>query len=178
MAHWTTPQRGTWAQAEALVGTVLARFEGVDPVGAADIRRLLELNGLDAPIHTDEDAARAAGYRGIVSPIALLRTWSFPAYREPGEAPDESGAMHPPVAVMSIPAPSGRMFATESSARLIADVHVGDRISATDVLKRVTRKRTRAGDGAFFVVETTYRNQREEVVAIASLTVFRVEDER
>jgi acyl dehydratase len=129
MARWTTPARGTWAQAEAMVGQEIARFEGADPVSAADIRRLLELNGLDAPIHTDEAAARAAGYQGIVSPVALLRTWSFPAYRAPGEPPDESGRMHPPVPVMAIPAPSSQMFAADSNVRYLADFHVGDRIA-------------------------------------------------
>lgn len=172
-----TPRRGSWADAEALVGRVIARVEGADAVSVADIRRHLELVGLDAPIHTDDGAARAHGYRGAVSPVCLMRTWSFPAYQQPGTPLDESGAMHPPIPLTGVPAPGGRMFATESNMRYLADVCAGDRIAATSVLRSVTRKRTRAGAGAFLVVETTYVNQDGATVAIETLTTFRLEEE-
>lgn len=171
------PRRGTWADADALVDQVIARVEGADPVSVADIRRHLELVGLDDAIHTDDAAARSHGFRAAVSPVCLLRTWSFPAYREPGGELDESGGLHPPIPLTSVPAPGGRMFATESSMRYVADVCVGDRIDATSVLRSVTRKRTRAGAGAFLVVETTYANQHGETVAVETLTTFRIEEE-
>jgi acyl dehydratase len=166
-------RRGTWEEAEAMVGQVIGHVSGADPVTAADIRRKLEVIGLDAPIHTDAEAAKVAGYRTIVAPISMLRTWVFPAYWVPGRPLDESGQLYPPSALTNVPAPVDRVFATESSADYLAPVHPGDRISATAVLKSVTRKRTRVGDGAFVVIETTYRNQDDVIVAVESLTTFR-----
>jgi acyl dehydratase len=65
------------------------------------------------------------------------------------------------------------MFATESETEYLEPVYPGDRISAASVLLGITRKRLSIGDGAFFVVETTYTKQTGEAVGVERLTVFR-----
>ena len=164
---------GTWEDAQALVGTVLAEAHGADPVSVADIRRRLEILQLDCPLHDDEDVAREQGYRTIVSPASMLRTWATPAYWSPGDAPTGARALYPPVPATAIPAPGDRMFATQSKTTYLLPVHPGDRISGRAVLKSLERKSIGVGDGAFLVVETEYRNQDGEVVAREELTVFR-----
>jgi 3-methylfumaryl-CoA hydratase len=163
----------TWEEAEALVGTVLAEWEGADAVSLADIRRRLEVVQLDCPLHYDEAVAREAGYDAIVSPAAMLRTWATPAYWAPGDAPTGAQALYAPVPATRIPAPGDRMFATNSKTTHLLSVHPGDRISGTAVLQSLTRKATSVGEGAFMVVATEFRNQRGEVVARDELTVFR-----
>ncbi|MEZ5124455.1 MAG: hypothetical protein R2736_23300 [Solirubrobacterales bacterium] len=81
---------GTWEQAEAMVGEVLAVTTGVDVVTAADIRRKLEVLGVDCPLHTDEDVARAHGRATIVAPASMLRVWAMPAYWAPGSPPPDA----------------------------------------------------------------------------------------
>ena len=62
------------------------------------------------------------------------------------------------------------MFATSSETEYLEPVYPGDRITATSVLAELTRKRLSVGDGAFFLIETTYTKQTGEVVGIERLT--------
>jgi acyl dehydratase len=164
---------GTWEQAEAMVGQTIAHFEGADAVTAADIRRKLEVIGWECPIHTDKAAAREQGYDTIVSPISMTRVWAMPAYWTPGQPRITDEAMTTPIAATSVPGEGDTMIATRVRTEHLQPVHPGDRISATAVLKSVTRKTTRVGKGAFIDVETTYRNQRGEAVAVETVSLFR-----
>ena len=166
---------GTWEEAEACVGRQLARFTGADEVTVGDIRRRLEVLAWDCPLHYDEDVARAHGYRTIVAPTAMLMTWSMPPYWQPGDPRPalDDPVLVPPIPVTKIPAPGEYMFATSSETEYHEPVYPGDRITATAVLSGITRKRLSVGDGAFFVVETTYTKQTGEIVGIERLTVFR-----
>jgi acyl dehydratase len=169
--------QGSWADAEAMVGQTLSRIEGVDPASAADIRRKLEVVGLDCPLHYHETVAQANGYRTIVSPVSMMRTWVTPAYWSPGEPLVADRALFPPIPIAAVPGPGDRMFATGTKFEFLAPVYPGDKLTATAVLKSVTRKSISVGDGAFVVLETTYTNQAEEPVARDELTVFRFHDE-
>jgi acyl dehydratase len=170
--------QGSWADAEAMVGQTLSRIDGIDAVSLADIRRKLEVVGLDCPLHYDEAAAQANGYRTIVSPASMMRTWVTPAYWSPGEPLPTDRALFPPIPIAAVPGPGNRMFATGTKFEFLAPVYPGDRLTATAVLKSVTRKSISVGDGAFVVLETTYTNQDDVVVSRDELTVFRFEDEK
>src|SRR5207302_1606272 len=61
--------------------------DGVDEVSRNDIRRKLEVFCFDCPIHTDDDVARANGYRMACAPRALTPLWAMPAYWAPGDPP-------------------------------------------------------------------------------------------
>ena len=166
---------GTWEDAERCVGRELARYGGADDVTVGDIRRRLEVLAWDCPLHYDEATARRYGYRSIVAPATMLMTWAMPAYWVPGDPRPtlDDGALVPSYPFTRIPAPGEFMFATESETEYLEPVYPGDRISASSVLRSITRKRLSVGDGAFFVVETTYAKQSGEVVGVERLTVFR-----
>jgi acyl dehydratase len=168
-------REGTWEEAESWVGRELAQYQGADEVTVGDIRRRLEVLAWNCPLHYDEDVARQHGYRTIVSPATMLMTWSMPPYWSPGDRRPEldDGALLPSYAFTKIPAPGQFMFATESDTEYVEPVYPGDRITATSVLRSLTRKRLSVGDGAFFLIETTYTKQTGEVVGIERLTVFR-----
>jgi len=164
---------GTWEQAEAMVGEVLAVTTGVDVVTAADIRRKLVALGGDGPRHTDADVARAHGRATIVAPASMLRVWAMPAYWAPGSPPPGAAPFTPPIPASRVPGEGDGFIATGNRVVHHADVHPGDRITSTAVLRSVTRKRTRIGDGAFLEVEMTYTNQHGGVVAVETTTLFR-----
>jgi acyl dehydratase len=175
-----TLAKGTWDEAEAMVGDVIGRLEPADRVSVPDIRRKLEVVALDCPIHYDEDAARAQGYRTIVSPVSMARVWAMPAYWRPGDPPTGAEPMTTPIPATSVPGEGSEMIAVGVRMEYLRPVYPGDTVTATAVLKAVTRKRTRVGKGAFLVVESTYRNQDDEAVATETATVFRfdpVEDQ-
>lgn len=168
-------REGTWEDAERWVGRELAQYRGADDVTVGDIRRRLEVLAWDCPLHYDEAVARTYGYRTVVSPATMLMTWAMPAYWSPGDPRPtlDDGALLPSYAFTKIPAPGDCMFATESETEYLEPVYPGDRISAASVLLGITRKRLSIGDGAFFVVETTYTKQTGEAVGVERLTVFR-----
>jgi acyl dehydratase len=166
---------GTWQETEAAVGTVIAQLEGVDPVSESGIRRRLEVLGWDAPIHYSDEAARAAGFDGIVSPATMVITWVLPAYWTPGDARPQLSDPYllPRFALRQIPAPGDALFGTGCKTRYVQPVYVGDRISGEVVFAGYTRKHLKIGDGAFMVAATRYSNQRGELVALEEITVFR-----
>jgi 3-methylfumaryl-CoA hydratase len=164
---------GTWTQAEAMVGSTIATLTGADAVSVGDIRRKLEVIGWDCPLHTDDAAARRHGYDSIVSPVSMARVWAMPAYWSPGQPTLGTEPMSTPIPATDIPGEGDTMIATGVRTEHLAPIYSGDRISATAVLRSVTRKNTRLGPGAFLVVETTYTNQRGERVAIETVTLLR-----
>jgi acyl dehydratase len=168
-------REGTWEDAQSWVGRELDRYEGADEVTVGGIRRRLEVLAWDCPLHYDEVAARQHGYRTIVAPVTMLMTWAMPAYWSPGDPRPQldDPAYIPSYPFTKIPAPGELMFATASETEYHEPVYPGDRISAASVLVDITRKRLSVGDGAFFVIETTYTKQTGDVVGIERLTVFR-----
>jgi acyl dehydratase len=166
---------GSWDETDAAVGTVIGRLEGVDLVSESGIRHRLEVLGWDEPIHYSDEAARAAGYEGIVSPATMVITWVLPAYWSPGDPRPEPSDPYllPRFALRQIPAPGDALFATSCKTTYLKPVYVGDRISGEVVFAGYTRKRLRIGDGAFMIAETRYSNQRRELVAQEEMTVFR-----
>ncbi len=166
---------GSWEDAESWVGRALGEFTGADEVTLADIRRRCEVLAWDCPLHYDEAVAQAHGYRTVVAPTAMLMTWSIPPYWNPGDPRPQldDPVLIPPLAACRIPAPGEFMLATNSETEYLEPVYPGDRITAAPVLVEMTRKTLSLGDGAFFVVETTYRKQTGEVVGIERTTFFR-----
>lgn len=168
-------KEGTWEEAEKCVGQELARITGADDVTVADIRRRLEILAWDCPLHYDERVARQHGYRTLVAPATMLMPWCVPAYWQPGlprpRMDDPAGVA--PLAVCNIPAPGDVMFASRSETEYFEPVYPGDRITATSTLRELTRKTLTVGNGAFFVVETTYTKQSGEIAGVELMTFFR-----
>jgi acyl dehydratase len=169
---------GTWEDASAMVGQTLARSTGPDPVNEPDIRRKLEVIGWDCPLHYDAGAAREHGYRTVVSPVSMTRVWTIQSYWSPGQPRVGTELMSTPLPATLVPGEGDTLIATKVRLEYFEPVYPNDRITATAVLKSVERKTTRIGPGAFFVVETTYENQRGELVAVEAATLFRFHSAR
>jgi acyl dehydratase len=173
--EWGFPS-GTWDDAEAQVGKEIGSFEGPDEVNKADIRRRLEVFSWDCPIHVDDEVARAHGYEGIVAPASMHMVWALPSYWAPGE-PRHQELQHRFMTtipmVMNVPGEGSGMVDTECEVEYFEPVYPGDEISATSKILSVVRKKTSIGDGAFVVVESTYKKATGEIVAIDRLTLYR-----
>jgi acyl dehydratase len=100
------------------------------------------------PIYTDEAAAQAAGYRSLVAPPTLCTVFVRRV-----ELPD-------------IDLKFGRMrFHAGQRVQPRAPIVAGDFITASSHLKSVYPKTGRSGTMVFIVWETTFRNQKGEIVA-------------
>lgn len=104
--------------------------------------------GESSPIHNDETAAQAAGYRSVVAPPTLCTL-----YVRRVELPD-------------INLKFGRTrFHAGQRIQAKGPIVAGDLLTASSHLKEVYPKTGRSGTMVFIVWETTFRNQNGEVVA-------------
>jgi len=166
---------GTWEEAEALVGKRIGSQIGADKVEEGTIRRRLETIEFDCPLHYDDEVAKKAGYKGIIAPSTMVLTYAMPAYWKPGDPhtkPDDPLKV-PALSIANVPAPGTRTFATDVEIEFFEPMYIGDSISCEDKLLELNYKELRVGKGAFMIQESTYKNQRGEVVAVMRLWVFR-----
>lgn len=157
---------GTWADAENAVGTVVAEIEGADTVERSMVRHYLESLEWDDPGFLDAD--------GVIAPASMYLTFGMAPYWSPGDPPLRENSLAP-LAFGRVPCPGSAMLATEISTEFFEPMREGDRLRSEWVLAKLTRKTLALGDGAFLEFEVTYRNQREQVVAVERTTAFRYE---
>lgn len=150
-------------------------FEGVDEVTRNDIRRKLEVYCFYCPLHYDEEAARAHGYRTIIAPATMAQLWAMPAYWSPGEptiyAPglqEKNGTVR-----FTVPTPFSKGFNSASEVEYYEPLYPGDRLRGTTKLSDITPKRTRLGDGVFMTSETRLTKLTGELVYIQRGTAYR-----
>ncbi len=124
------------------------------------------------PLYLDEEYARSRGFRGLVAPPGTVMTTFAQFFRWPwppgGREPqrhlhyDVKEALGLPVAII-------QGLEIEYGVPL----QVGDRLNITQRLTSVSPwKKTRLGEGHFWTIERTYRNQHGQVVARERLTAF------
>jgi acyl dehydratase len=139
------------------------------PVSATITRREAQryaraVGDLD-PIYFDEEAARAAGYEGLVVPPtfvghAVVEGSTLDDLRGDGMWVDRGRRLRLAV--------SRTMFGGEEW-EFHAPVLVGDHITAERRLGKVEEKDDRSGPFVLIHTETTFTNQRGEVVAVSRL---------
>jgi acyl dehydratase len=119
------------------------------------------------PVYFDEEAARAAGYEGLVAPPTFVSHVTVEGgtvddLREDGLWRDRGGSS--PIRLNV----SRTMFGGEEW-EFRAPVLVGDTITAQRRFGNVEEKDGRSGPFVLLHYETTYTNQRDEVVAVSRL---------
>lgn len=167
---------GSWEETESHLGKEVGTSKGPDAVEKGSIRRWLEPKEFACDIHTDADAAIAAGYDGIVAPASMVFTYGIAPYWQPGDEPaqvdDEPTQIQIPV-IFDVPAPCDKSFATSIEVEFFEPLYVGDKVSCTSKLVDIKHKELKVGKGAFLRQEDTYTKQTGEVVAISWLDIFR-----
>jgi hypothetical protein len=183
MSDFSYAKRDDWAKAwQPLVDAVGRDFSagetttGIDVIERSSVRRYLEPLELDCPLHYDEAAAKAAGYRDIVAPFSgISSTWLDAGQWKPSDPSrypnaDPNWNSPPPglggggAAIPAPPTQSG--IATDIEIEYFEPAVVGDRLTRRGrKLLSVRPRETRVGRGAFVVWETEVVNQRGELVA-------------
>jgi 3-methylfumaryl-CoA hydratase len=150
-------------------------FTGVDEVSRNDIRRKLEVYCFDCPLHYDDAAARAHGYRGVVAPVTLTPLWSMPAYWNPGEPTfyvpgvrEKTGGIR-----TELPAVYPKGVNTATEWEYFEPLYPGDALEGNWRLVDIKPRQTRLGDGIFLTTETTIFKRSGELVAKNRNTGFR-----
>ncbi len=122
------------------------------------ILKYCRLAGITSPIHTDDEAARTAGYRGMVAPISMY------ASMVRGERPD-----------IKLSFGRTQLFAGATIEALVP-VCAGDVVTGVTWLKDVYAKTGRSGTMVFIVWETSFSNQDGEKVAVVRQSYVRRSD--
>lgn len=147
---------------------------GVDEVSRNDIRRKLEVYCFDCPLYTDDDIARAHGYRMAVAPSAMIPLWTMPAYWRPGDPPlfSPGKAQRDGGTNMAVPKVYSSTVNAASEVEYYDSVYPGDRLQSVVKLTDVKERETRLGIGAFLTFETRIERLSGELVALRRNTSF------
>ena len=120
------------------------------------------------PLYWDREVADAIT-GGATAPLSMLSVWFRPHFWAPGR----SGSVKPLQLHFDLKQRLDYPTAIITGNELVfhAPVHLGDRLSACQVLKSVSEpKQTKLGTGRFWVIEMQYRNQRDELVGTDTYT--------
>ncbi len=122
------------------------------------------------PLYFDDEAARRAGYPGIVAPPNYLSSifgWGAgPAEKDLRE----DGTM--PTDVAFIPLPGARLMGGGQELEFVQPVRPGDEITLERRLVDVERREGRSGVLTLLKTEKRYMNQRSELLLICRETII------
>jgi acyl dehydratase len=122
------------------------------------IQRYCNATGISAPIHTDQEAAKTAGYRDLVIPITM-----YPSLAR-RQRPD-----------IKLKFGRRQLFSSQSIEALVP-VCAGDQVGGAIHLKEVYAKTGRSGTMVFMVWETVVTNQWGQRVAVIRDSYVRAEN--
>ena len=132
-------------------------FTSEKPIGRAAFRMYADAIEDPNPLYTNSEAARNVGLPDVTAPPTLL-TDTFRFY---GDAINESG-LPTTLEQQSV----GTPIRAGNSYRFVRRFHPSDVIAATRKVTRVWRKHGRSGPLTFQEIAITYRNHRDELLAI------------
>ena len=131
----------------ALIGRVFERTEP-QPVTAEDIRMFCESIGETNPLFTDEAAASAGPYGGLIAPPSFAVTF-------------RNGRHF----FSHVPRFGKTGFDAGKDVEFVAPIRPGDQIRLASHVKEIYEKTGRSGSMVFVIIRCTLRNQNDEVVA-------------
>ncbi len=133
-------------------------------VDKTSVRMFARAVGYTDPVYYDEEAARAAGYRGLPAPAGYLGTPVHDPNRRAGRTAQLS---------MEPRRPLKRMLNGGTDVEYLADICAGDVLTSTSAVASVEERQGRLGEMLITTTKTTYRNERGETVAIMTGTGIR-----
>lgn len=138
----------------SLIGPIGEEVTTLVELGA--VRRMALAVGDRDPIHFDEAAAMARGYRGIVAPWPLLWLYFFTCTIYEHDFPFGKATVH-----------------GQDDYELHEPMVVGDRITVRTAMVDAKLKHGKSGRLGQVVSERRFTNQRGELCAVLRTTLFR-----
>lgn len=132
---------------------------GTEPVEKGIIKRYTVAVGDPNPLYRDEEYARKTRHGGIIAPP----TFVFDANHRIEAEVGEDGR---PLARVKLPPPLNRIARAGNEYEFHKPARPGDIISARRKITNIFEKEGRTGGLVFVEYETTYTNQKQEVLGI------------
>lgn len=141
-----------------------------DPVNQPMIRRWCEAMGDANPLYHDAQAARAAGFGGIVAPPAMLDVWPMAQYRPGGRTADEN------MDVLQLFDDAGYtgVVATNVEQEYDRYLEEGDAVRSSAIVEDVSdEKRTGLGTGHFVTLRYEFTDQHDRPIGRMTFRVLK-----
>jgi acyl dehydratase len=148
--------------------------EGPDAVNQAMIRHWVEAMGDENPVYTDDEAARANGFPGVIAPPTMLQSWIMRGYKATAALAEDRGAgrrsegASPADELMVVLDEGGftSVVATNCEQEYHRPLVLGDRLSVSSSIESVSpQKQTGLGTGHFVTTLLTFTDQSGATVA-------------
>jgi uncharacterized protein len=155
---------------------------GPDAVNQAMIRHWVEAMGDENPVYTDEEAARAHGFPGVIAPPTMLQSWIMRGYRATAEltAARASGRSSeggsPADELMHVLDEGGftSVVATNCEQQYHRPLVLGDRLSVSSSIESVSpEKHTALGIGHFVTTLLNFTDQNGDPVAAMRFRILK-----
>lgn len=153
MPETLTPEAIIAAGEKIIAAGESSHRAGRDPVNQPMINNWLEAIGDKNPVYVDEDAARAAGFAGIVAPPAMAQVWTMPGLHGQ-RSPDD-----PMNATMGLLDEAGYTSVVGTNCEQTYHRYLvpGEQVTVTSALTDITGpKRTGLGEGWFITFATRW----------------------
>lgn len=143
------------AERRAVSGEVIGRDIGRYCAAVGDLNSL----------YREDEAAKAAGYEGMIAP-PLFYQYAIEGQPVRLDQLRPDGIPESTSSESRVKLPLPRIMAGGVEVEFFEPIRPGDVLTATPKIADIYERHGRTGPMVFQVVETTYRNQRGEVVVI------------
>jgi uncharacterized OB-fold protein/acyl dehydratase len=158
-----------------------AVHRGPDAVNLPMIRHWVEAMGDHNPVYVDDQAARDAGFPGVIAPPTMLQAWIMRGLRasqvsDKARAGGEAGADSPSDRLMATLDAAGftSVVATNCDQHYVRSLVPGDLLEVSSVIDSVSsEKATGLGLGHFITTRLEFTDQNGESVATMLFRILR-----
>jgi acyl dehydratase len=156
--------------------------QGPDAVNQAMIRHWVEAMGDENPVYTDEEAARAHGFPGVIAPPTMLQSWIMRGYKATAElaaaraAGRVSEGGSPADELMHVLDEGGftSVVATNCEQQYHRPLVLGDHLSVSSSIESVSpEKHTALGIGHFVTTLLSFTDQNDDPVAAMRFRILK-----
>ena len=155
--------------------------KGQDPVNLPMIRHWVEAMGDHNPVYVDEEAARDAGFPGIIAPPTMLQAWIMRGLRaslesDRARSAGEVSADSPSDNLMGLLDEAGftSVVATNCDQHYVRPLVPGDHLEASSIIDAVSgEKATGLGVGHFITTRLEFTDQHGEPVATMKFRILK-----
>jgi uncharacterized protein len=146
-----------------------------DPVNQPMIRHWIEAVGDENPVYVDDEAAKEAGFPGVIAPPTMLQAWIMRGYKASFFPPEEYDGTSTDE-VMSLLDSGGftSVVATDCEQEYKRPLVLGDRLSVSSRIESISpAKKTALGEGHFLTTLLEYTDQSDEIVATMRFRILK-----
>jgi 3-methylfumaryl-CoA hydratase len=147
---------------------------GADAVERTGLRRFLEALEWDEPIHSNPDAARAAGHPDVVVPASSHTLFAMPPYWAPGDPPAAPGdePLLPRMAFFDAFPAQSRTFNLGFRRERHSDIPLGEHLGCAYEVVSVIPKRLSIGDGSIVEIAARYETRNGSPASTGTFRIF------